>query len=1462
MSGGSQQSGLVINVSYDASCNNAPAAFKTAVAAVVSFYESQFTDPITISIDVGYGEVDGESVGGLSESLYYLDSLTYSQLKTALVANAASAADETAISTLPATDPTNGGTYWLSQANEKALGLLGGSSLDGYIGVNSSVNWDYSTTNTTPSVPAGEYDLFSSVAHEISEVMGRELQVGGDVGGTTAYSPLDLFHYSASGVRDFSGTTAGYFSINGGVTDLNTFNTNPGGDFGDWAGSTADSYNAYGSAGVVEPVSAADLTLLNVIGYDAATSGTGPQVSSGSATAGDYNVGKALTLTLNMSEAVNVIGTPTLTLNDGGTATYVSGTGTNALTFSYTVGAGQNTSGLAVTGITGTIADLAGNALSTANLPETFTGVIVDTTTPSVSSVAATAGDYNAGKALTLTLNMSEAVNVTGTPTLTLNDGGSATYTGGTGTSALTFSYTVGAGQNTAGLAVMGLTGTIADLAGNALSTANLPETFAGVKVDTTTPSVSSVSATAGDYDAGKALTLTLNMSEAVNVTGTPTLTLNDGGSATYASGTGTNTLTFSYTVGAGQNTAGLAVTGITGTIADLAGNALSTANLPETFAGVIVDTATPVVSSVAATAGDYDAGKALTLTLNMSEAVNVTGTPTLTLNDGGIATYVNGTGTSALTFSYTVGAGQNIAGLAVMGLTGTIADLAGNALSTANLPETFAGVTVDTTTPSVSSVSATAGDYNAGKALTLTLNMSEAVNVTGTPTLTLNDGGTATYTGGTGTSALTFSYTVGAGQNTSGLAVTAVSGTIADLAGNTLSTATLPETFAGVTVDTTAPVVSTVSATAGDYNAGKALTLTLNMSEAVNVTGTPTLTLNDGGTASYVSGTGTNALTFSYTVGAGQNTAGLAVTGLTGTIADLAGNALSTANLPETFAGVSIDTTTPSVSSVSATAGDYDAGKALTLTLNMSEAVNVTGTPTLTLNDGGSATYVSGTGTSALTFSYTVGAGQNTSGLAVTGITGTIANLAGTALSTANLPETFTGVIVDTAIPVVSTVSATAGDYNAGKALTLTLNMSEAVNVTGTPTLTLNDGGSAAYVSGTGTNALTFSYTVGAGQNTSGLAVTGITGTIADLAGNALSTSNLPETFTGVTIDTATPVVSTVSATAGDYDAGKALTLTLHMSEAVNVTGTPTLTLNDGGNATYVSGTGTSALTFSYTVGAGQNTSGLAVTGITGTIADLAGNALSTSNLPETFAGVIVDTTTPTVSTVAASAGDYDAGKALTLTLHMSEGVNITGTPTLTLNDGGSATYTGGAGTNALTFSYTVGAGQNTSGLAVTGITGTIADLAGNALSTANLPESFTGVIVDTMTPSVSTVAATAGDYDAGKAATLTLNMSEAVNVTGTPTLTLNDGGNATYVSGTGTNALTFSYTVAAGQNTSDLTVTAVTGTIADLAGNAAEHLEPAGDLCGRSAVDTATPSVVDVRVCYRRRSTMLARR
>ena len=106
------------------------------------------------------------------------------------------------------------------------------------------------------------------------------------------------------------------------------------------------------------------------------------------------------------------------------------------------------------------------------------------------------------------------------------------------------------------------------------------------------------------------------------------------------------------------------------------------------------------------------------------------------------------------------------------------------------------------------------------------------------------------------------------------------------------------------------------------------------------------------------------------------------------------------------------------------------------------------------------------------------------------------------------------------------------------------------------------------------------------------------------------------------------------------------------------------------------------------------------------------------------------IDTTAPTVASVVASGagissgtGDLDAGNVVTLTLTMSENVTVNtsgGTPTLTLNDGATATYTGASG-NALTFSYTVAAGQNTSDLAVSAVNlngATIKDGAGNSAS------------------------------------------------------------------------------------------------------------------------------------------------
>ena len=232
---------------------------------------------------------------------------------------------------------------------------------------------------------------------------------------------------------------------------------------------------------------------------------------------------------------------------------------------------------------------------------------------------------------------------------------------------------------------------------------------------------------------------------------------------------------------------------------------------------------------------------------------------------------------------------------------------------------------------------------------------MNKAVTVTGTPTLTLNDGATATYTGGSGTNALTFSYTVAATDSTvPTLAITQANlpsgATILDAAGNAADLSGAVTTFPGLSIDPP-PIVVSIAETpsTGDLNAGKTVTLTLSLNDVVTVAGgTPTLTLNDGGTATYTGGTGTNALTFSYTVGAGDNTASLAATAVNlngATVQNSLGDAAVLLVNGVTQTGPQIDTTTPTVTSVAASGtgitagtGDLPVGSVVTLTLNLSE--------------------------------------------------------------------------------------------------------------------------------------------------------------------------------------------------------------------------------------------------------------------------------------------------------------------------------------------------------------------------------------------------------------------------------------------------------------------------------------------------------------------------------------------
>ncbi len=208
---------------------------------------------------------------------------------------------------------------------------------------------------------------------------------------------------------------------------------------------------------------------------------------------------------------------------------------------------------------------------------------------------------------------------------------------------------------------------------------------------------------------------------------------------------------------------------------------------------------------------------------------------------------------------------------------------------------------------------------------------------------------------------------------------------------------------------DMTDPSVNNVtSATAnGTYCTGAVISIQVKFDEIVFVTGTPQLTLETGTTdavVDYASGSGTDTLTFAYTVVAGHSSPDLDYFSTTaldlngGTIEDSSSNPadiiLATPGAANSLGfnkALVIDTpcsppetTDPTVNNVTSSTfnSTYCTGAVISVQVEFDEVVFVTGTPQLTLETGTTnalANYTSGSGTNTLTFTYTVANGHST---------------------------------------------------------------------------------------------------------------------------------------------------------------------------------------------------------------------------------------------------------------------------------------------------------------------------------------------------------------------------------------------------------------------------------------------------------------------------------------------------
>jgi Ca2+-binding RTX toxin-like protein len=260
-------SGIVFNNSYD---SGVTPQVRDAIVAAENYLQAHFTDTVTLNAVFTF---DAMGANQAANNTFIFYQTPYADLVAALTSHATTADDRLAVASLPPADPSLGAGFTVTSGEAQALGLHSASGLvDVTVNINSNVPWTFGS------------DLVGAVEHELSEGgFGRIQGLGLTFG--NRWFPFDLYRFNLDGQHDFTGGQDGrdsVFGVDGAhLTDfflhnaISTDGHSDGLDLADWDSEVEDAF------GAIEPqtsISAADLQVLDILGWtpSGAAAGSGP----------------------------------------------------------------------------------------------------------------------------------------------------------------------------------------------------------------------------------------------------------------------------------------------------------------------------------------------------------------------------------------------------------------------------------------------------------------------------------------------------------------------------------------------------------------------------------------------------------------------------------------------------------------------------------------------------------------------------------------------------------------------------------------------------------------------------------------------------------------------------------------------------------------------------------------------------------------------------------------------------------------------------------------------------------------------------------------------------------------------------------------------------------------------------------------------------------------------------------